>query len=114
MSDYTIFARYADQTDPRLNPQLRRELKGSVGHIRHDVVTAAPQQRKHEGAIDPSVSHVHHLTQLDLARRWRLSTRTLERWRWLGQGPPYLKLGGRIVYRLEDVEAYEKSQRRAG
>jgi hypothetical protein len=114
MSDSTIFARYADQTDPRLNPQLRRELKGSVAYTRDDVVTAAPQQRKHEGAIDPSVGHVHHLTQLDLARRWRLSTRTLERWRWLGQGPAYLKLGGTIVYRLEDVELYEASHRRTG
>jgi hypothetical protein len=58
--------------------------------------------------------HVHHLTQLDLARRWRVSPRTLERWRWLGQGPAYLKLGGRIVYLLEDVASYESAQRRAG
>jgi hypothetical protein len=33
--------------------------------------------------------------------------RTLERWRWLNQGPRYLKIGGRVVYRLEDVEAFE-------
>ena len=49
----------------------------------------------------------HHLTQTDLARRWRISPRTLERWRWLKQGPHYLKIGGRVVYRLEDVEAFE-------
>ncbi len=53
-----------------------------------------------------------HLTQLDLARRWRLSTRTLERWRWLRYGPAYLWLGKVVVYRLEDVEAFEASQRR--
>src|SRR4051812_48325576 len=39
---------------------------------------------------------VRHLTQLDLARRWRISPRTLERWRWLRQGPAYLKLGGAL------------------
>jgi hypothetical protein len=44
---------------------------------------------------------------VQLARRWSLSPRTLERWRWLKQGPDYLKIGGRIVYRLEDVEAFE-------
>jgi hypothetical protein len=55
-----------------------------------------------------------HLTQLDLARRWRLSPRTLERWRWLGQGPAYLKLGNAIAYRLDDVEAFEVAQRRSG
>jgi hypothetical protein len=53
-----------------------------------------------------------HLTQLDLARRWRLSTRTLERWRWLRYGPAYLRLGKVVVYRLEDVEAFEAAQRR--
>ena len=60
------------------------------------------------------IDHLRHLTQRDLARRWCVSPRTLERWRWLGQGPAYLKLGGKIVYRLEDVEAYEAAQRRAG
>jgi hypothetical protein len=51
-----------------------------------------------------------HLTQSEVARRWRMSPRTLERWRWLGQGPVYLKLGGRVAYRLEDIEAYERAQ----
>jgi hypothetical protein len=51
-----------------------------------------------------------HLGQRDLARRWNLSPRTLERWRWLGQGPAFLKLGGRVVYRLTDIEAFEAAQ----
>ena len=55
---------------------------------------------------------VHHLTQNELARRWRMSERTLERWRWLGQGPRFMKLGGRVIYRLEDVEAFEAEQLR--
>ena len=55
---------------------------------------------------------VTHLNQIELARRWRLSPRTLERWRWLKQGPAYLKLGGRIAYRLEDIEMFEASQAR--
>lgn len=48
-----------------------------------------------------------HLTQRDLARRWRMSERTLEAWRWRRQGPPYLRIGGKITYRLADVEDYE-------
>ena len=48
-----------------------------------------------------------HIHQIELARRWRISPRTLERWRWLGQGPLHLKIGGRVVYRLEDIEAFE-------
>ena len=53
-----------------------------------------------------------HLTQLDLARRWHISPRTLERWRWLGQGCRFIKIGGRVIYRLEDVEAFETRQTR--
>ena len=47
------------------------------------------------------------LTQKELARRWAISHRTLERWRWTGEGPDYLKLGGRVIYRLEDITAFE-------
>ena len=53
-----------------------------------------------------------HITQAELARRWRLSPRTLERWRWQGNGPAYLKIGGRIVYRKEDVAEFEIQQRK--
>lgn len=55
---------------------------------------------------------VRHLNQIELAQRWRISPRTLERWRWLGQGPQYLKIGGRVIYRLEDVENFEAEKRR--
>ena len=51
------------------------------------------------------------LTQGELANRWRISPRTLERWRWLRTGPAYIKVGGRVVYALTDVEAYEAAQR---
>ncbi len=63
-------------------------------------------------ARDEHRSRVSHLNQIDLARRWRISERTLERWRWLKQGPAYLKIGGRVAYRLENIEAYEGAQRR--
>jgi hypothetical protein len=55
---------------------------------------------------------VQHLTQADLARRWRISPRTLERHRWLGTGVPFLKLNGRVLYRLEDVLAFEAANLR--
>ena len=61
----------------------------------------------------PGPPATRHLTQTDLASRWRISERTLERWRWRKLGPPYLKVGGRVVYRLSDVLAYEAGQRRA-
>jgi len=56
---------------------------------------------------------IKHLRQTCLATRWNVRPRTLERWRWLGEGPPFIKIGGRVVYRLEDVEAYEAGRRKA-
>lgn len=53
-----------------------------------------------------------HLNQIDLSDRWNISHRTLERWRWTGEGPHFIKLGGRVVYRLEDIEAFEAEQLR--
>lgn len=53
-----------------------------------------------------------HLSQTELANRWRMSPRTLERWRFTGEGPRFMKIGGRVVYRLEDIVAFESLQLR--
>ena len=50
---------------------------------------------------------MQHYTQIALAKRWQISPRTLEQWRWQGRGPRFLKLGGRVIYRLSDVERFE-------
>lgn len=56
---------------------------------------------------------VIYITQRDLERRWRLSGRTLERWRAERYGPAWHVLGGSIRYRLDDIEAFEGNRRRA-
>ncbi len=53
---------------------------------------------------------IRHLNQIELAARLNISPRTLERWP--GEGPRFMKVGGRVVYRLEDVEGYEDNQLR--
>ncbi len=52
------------------------------------------------------------LLQSELASRWRISPRTLERWRSTGEGPRFCKIGGRVTYREEDVIAFEAEQMR--
>lgn len=47
------------------------------------------------------------LNPCEFAERWHRSVKTLERWRSEGSGPVYLKLHGKVLYRLSDVEAYE-------
>ena len=50
---------------------------------------------------------VKPLNQRQLAERWGVSEATLERWRSEGIGPIFLKLHGRVLYRVEDIESYE-------
>ena len=53
-----------------------------------------------------------HLNQIELSRRWGFSPRTLEGWRFFGKGPAFIKAGGKVLYRLEDIEAFEAKQLR--
>ncbi len=48
-----------------------------------------------------------HLSEKALARRWDISHRTLQRWRSEGNGLQYVRIGGRIRYPLDIIEAYE-------
>ena len=57
---------------------------------------------------------IQHLSQKELADRWRISHFTLEKWRVKGLGPQYIKLGNRVVYRISEVEAYEQSHTHIG
>lgn len=41
-----------------------------------------------------------------LAELTGLAVRTLQAWRYRGDGPPYMKLGSAVRYRLSDVEEW--------
>ena len=56
------------------------------------------------------MTEVRQLNQVDLSRRLGVSCRTLERWRWIGIGPKFIKIGGRVKYRLNDIEDFEQSR----
>lgn len=46
-------------------------------------------------------------TQDEVAERWKISPRTLEQWRWLGKGPRFLKIGGRVLYPDAELDRHE-------
>jgi len=48
----------------------------------------------------------------DAARFLGISARTAEKWRLTGEGPPFLKIGRRVLYDLGDLEEYLASCRR--
>jgi excisionase family DNA binding protein len=52
------------------------------------------------------------LTPAEAAEFLRTGVRTIERWRSTGGGPAYLKVGRKVAYRVEDLEAWLARQRR--
>ncbi len=60
--------------------------------------------------IEELLRKEEHLDSKQLARRWNMSHRTLDRWRWQGKGPRFIKIGGRVVYRIKDIEEYENAR----
>ena len=62
----------------------------------------------------PAPIRPRYLRTPDAAVHLGLSPRTLEKHRCFGTGPVYRKLGGRIVYRLEDLDNWaEQGVRRS-
>ena len=50
------------------------------------------------------------MTRAELAALWRVSLRTVERHEAAGIGPKSIRIGGRVLYRREDVLAWEEAQ----
>lgn len=48
------------------------------------------------------------LTPHALSQRWGMNEQTLSQWRWRGFGPRFMKMGGKVLYRLQDVEEFEE------
>ncbi|OZD57749.1 excisionase [Rhodococcus sp. 06-1059B-a] len=46
------------------------------------------------------------LTPDELEARYGTKTSTLAQWRYLGKGPKFVKLGRKIFYRQQDIDAF--------
>ncbi|MFN5080833.1 MAG: hypothetical protein ACK5RH_09965 [Burkholderiales bacterium] len=49
------------------------------------------------------------LSELDLAARWAMSSKTLTGWRVQRRGPPFVKLGKMVRYAMSDVLEFERN-----
>jgi hypothetical protein len=57
--------------------------------------------------------HDDILAAADVAAQLQRSVATLERWRRLCVGPPWLRIRGRVMYRRGDVDTWLAAQRHA-
>ena len=81
-------------------------LAGSIARTAARQTTLEPQIQAPAVPVEPSREL---LTEKMLADRWVCSVARLQRWRTVGEGPPYLKIVGKVLYRLKDIEAYEEA-----
>lgn len=68
-----------------------------------DAVTAAPIQ-------PASKRSIRYLNNSEAAEFLRLSPRTLEKQRVIGGGPRFRKFGRRVMYAIEDLEAWANAR----
>lgn len=59
-----------------------------------------------EKSVPPSV------TEKEAAAILRVSVATLQRWRWLGTGPVFVKAGARVTYDPADLAAWRDARKR--
>lgn len=52
----------------------------------------------------------HYLTTKELAYRWRLQIKTLHNWRAQMKGPKFVKIMGKVLYEVEEVEKWEVNE----
>jgi hypothetical protein len=53
-----------------------------------------------------------HLTTKEVAKRLRLNVVTLANWRVQGKGPMFIKAGRRVLYPIDQLQVWERSQLR--
>ena len=70
------------------------------------VSTFAPPEAVDLSQLSPGDRRV--LSEIELATRWGISPKTLQRWRLECRGPQYLKLSKRVNYPLESVLVFER------
>ena len=64
--------------------------------------------------LDAEIQKILHgirLNERQLCKFWSITPETLRKWRGNGYGPIYLKIGGRVLYRSEDILAFEHQTR---
>jgi predicted DNA-binding transcriptional regulator AlpA len=55
---------------------------------------------------------VYLIGEREAAERLGLAVATLRRWRWVGRGPRFVKVGGAVRYDPADIDAFIEAGRR--
>lgn len=90
------------------HPQAVRPRK-SILEQEDQRLPSLPAQPERPHGICKFRSVMEIISEELLAERWFCSVSRIQRWRSQKIGPPYIKMMGRVLYRVSDIEAYEQS-----
>lgn len=62
--------------------------------------------------MSQATNRIRYLTTEEVAEMLRTSRETVRFWRHVGKGPASFKVGRRVLYALDDVEAWIEAARR--
>jgi hypothetical protein len=84
-------------------------VKSSPSHASTSVKKVAGINSRRQMSITANLL-ADFLTQKEAAGELKVCERTLDRWRRLGEGPPIIKLGRRILYRRSSLLEWLRGQ----
>jgi len=88
----------------RRSPRLPRHP--GYASAQPPAVASAPRAGYFQAALEPlplAPAERHYLNEGELASRWGLSPKTLQRWRGEGVGPVFVKFSRRVAYPLQGL-----------
>src|SRR5579885_490727 len=91
-------------------PEVWNDTCSSTTSQEHSMQTPASTipQSPHQAINSLSPGDRRVLNENELAQRWGVSPKTLQRWRSEGRGPRYLKLSKRVGYPVDAVIEFER------
>lgn len=104
---FTMAVKAAEEISAEHTAPWKRATTFALLAIAETLLTERPQRRSRAATSSTHRPESEMLTVNDVAAMTRLAAGTLRSWRHTGtDGPPSVKLGGRVLYRRADVEAW--------
>lgn len=57
-----------------------------------------------------TLKSIEKMSETELANYWGIKTTTLQKWRSIGVGPTYVKIGGKVLYPIKAIKEYENGR----
>lgn len=102
--------RAADRISSEIAELLGSVVTDASGGEVVDLTSASSEDLAPVRTILGQVVKARWLDTREVSARVNLTVTTLQTYRWMGVGPPFQKIGGRVVYSADEVDAWKATQ----